>query len=102
MKTLLISVIAFAMPFMAGAQEVNQPMSAFQSYPMQATIKTPMAPTPSWHMIAGYYGPIIPAGWQVMNVESLIQNGTSVQAWLVYLYNPSTHQTAGWLIGLNP
>jgi hypothetical protein len=37
-----------------------------------------------------------------MNVESLIQNGTSVQAWLVYLYNPSTHQTAGWLIGLNP
>jgi hypothetical protein len=105
MKTLLIAVIACALPFVAGAQDNNNPpfkrgdRVEFPAYSAQDT-QVPLSPTPNWRMVAAYYGPNIPFGWQVINIESVIQDGTSVTAWLIYLYNPTTHQTAGWLISL--
>ena len=70
-----------------------------EPYP-QRMIQGPTAPA-GWFWIAGYYGPNIPPGWQITNIESVIYQGNSVTRWVIYLYNPTTHQTAGWLIGVN-
>jgi hypothetical protein len=47
------------------------------------------------------FGPLIPAGWQLVGIEGVIYQGNSINRWQVYLYNPSTRQTAGWLVQLN-
>ncbi|HET6887800.1 MAG TPA: hypothetical protein VFH87_07735 [Candidatus Udaeobacter sp.] len=98
MKTLLTAVsIVCVLSFAAAAQEVPTAMP----YPTKAVEQSPFLPIPNSHIIAGYAGPTLPAGWQIVNVESVIQNGTSVQLWLVYLWKPSTRQTYGYLVGLN-
>jgi len=103
MKKMFMIAIASVIPMFASVAQQPSVQTPAQPYPLrQQDVQSPMAPTPGWHMIASYPGPTIPVGWQVINVESVIQNGTSVQLWLVYLYKPTTRQTAGWLIGLNP
>ena len=62
----------------------------------------PQTPTPmGWYMIRNVNGPRIPAGWQLVGVEGVILNGNSVNRWQIYLYNPTTRATQGWLIGIN-
>jgi hypothetical protein len=62
----------------------------------------PQTPTPmGWFMIANVNGPRIPVGWQLVGIEGVILNGNSVNRWQIYLYNPSTRATQGWLIGIN-
>jgi hypothetical protein len=70
-------------------------------------VTTPMAELPQtmaplgWYMITTVNGPRIPAGWQIAGIEGVIYNGNSVNRWQIYLYNPTTRATAGWLIGIN-
>jgi hypothetical protein len=62
----------------------------------------PQTPTPmSWSLIRNVVGPGIPAGWQIAGIEGVLSNGNSINRWQVYLYNPSTRATAGWLIQIN-
>ena len=62
----------------------------------------PQTPTPmGWVMIRSVNGPRIPAGWQLVGVEGVLLNGNSINRWQIYLYNPTTRLTAGWLIQVN-
>jgi hypothetical protein len=62
----------------------------------------PQTPTPlSWSMIRNVNGPGIPPGWQIVGIEGVIYNGNSINRWQVYLYNPTTRATRGWLIQIN-
>ena len=64
--------------------------------------KLPQTPTPmSWVRLASADGPRIPAGWQIVGIETVLSNGNSVNRWIYYLYNPSTRATAGWIIQVN-
>jgi hypothetical protein len=75
--------------------------------PMEAQAQLPLAELPQtlaplgWYMIATVNGPRIPAGWQIAGIEGVLLNGNSMNRWQIYLYNPSTRATAGWLIGIN-
>ena len=93
MKKILLA-IAILLPWVSGFAQQPKLRSMMELQPN--------SPSPDWHFIATFYGPSVPAGWQIINIESVIQDGTSIQAWLVYLYNPTSRQTAGWLVGLNP
>jgi len=101
MKTILIAIVGL-MPLVANAQTVARPAPSLQvsEAPVQSMLTAPNQAM-GWYFIATSYGPPIPAGWQIVNIEALMQNGNSMTAWLVYLYNPATRQTAGWLVGLN-
>ena len=94
-KTILIA-IAGVMPMFASFAQELRPMA-------ESTVKAPNAPNAvnSWQLISAAYGPSIPAGWQLVDVEGVIYQGNSINRWQVYLYNPSTRQTAGWLIQIN-
>jgi hypothetical protein len=59
-----------------------------------------MLPSPNWYLVASRPGPGIPAGWQIVNIEAVLQGGNSMTAWLIYMYNPTTRQTWGYLIGM--
>ena len=62
----------------------------------------PQTPTPmNWSLIRNVLGPGIPPGWQIAGIEGVLSNGNSINRWQVYLYNPSTRATAGWLIQIN-
>ena len=93
-KILIVIAIAILLPLVSGFAQQPKLRSMMELQPD--------SPSPNWHLITTVYGPSIPAGWQVINMESLIQDGTTVQAWLVYLYNPTTRQTANWVVALNP
>jgi hypothetical protein len=88
---------------MAGAQP-NQPKPVDLTPPTnmveQQPGAPPLIPSPNWYLIASKPGPNIPAGWQIVNIEAVLQNGNSMTGWLVYMYNPSTRQTWGYLIGI--
>ena len=104
MKRLMIIAVAALLPMIANADMTNdRPESLPTTFPqyVKQDPQTRFTQPSSWHWIGAYNGPAIPAGWQVVNVESLVQNGTMVRAWMMYLYNPTTHQTAGWLIGVD-
>ena len=81
------------MPMFASFAQELRPMA----------VKTPNGPDAvnSWQLISSAYGPTIPPGWQLVGMEGVIYQGNSVNRWQVYLYNPSTRQTAGWLIQIN-
>jgi hypothetical protein len=106
MKTILI-VIASLMPLIAGADERLPRLPNVVERPTETQLPevTPGAPTPliqgpNWHLIRSVAGPTIPGGWQIVGVEGVLQDGNSMSAWQVYLYKPTTRQTAGWLIGI--
>jgi len=62
----------------------------------------PQTQTPlGWSLIRSVNGPGIPHGWQIAGIEGVILNGNSINRWQVYLYNPTTRATAGWLIQIN-
>jgi hypothetical protein len=72
------------------------------SSPSRPLVELPQTPVPaSYSMIRAVIGPRIPAGWQLIGIEGVIYNGNSINRWQVYLYNPTTRVTAGWLIGIN-
>jgi len=60
-----------------------------------------MLPNPSWSLIRAAYGPTLPPGWVLIGAESVLQDGNSMNVWAMYIYKPSTRQTAGWLIQIN-
>jgi hypothetical protein len=91
-KTILIAIAGVMPTFASFAQELR-PMA-------ESTVKAPNAVN-SWQLISAAYGPFIPAGWQIAGIEGVIYQGNSINRWQVYLYNPSTRQTAGWLIQIN-
>ena len=79
--------------------KVATPMEAQAQLPLA---ELPQTPTPmGWYFIATVNGPRIPAGWQLVGIEGVILNGNSVNRWQLYLYNPTTRATVGWLIGVN-
>ncbi len=94
-KTILIAIAGVIPMFTSFAQELR-PRA-------EATLQAPNGPNAvnSWQLISAAYGPSIPAGWQIAGIEGVIYQGNSVNRWQVYLYNPSTRQTAGWLIQIN-
>jgi hypothetical protein len=94
-KTILIA-IAGVMPMFASFAQQIRPMG-------EATVQAPNGPNAvnGWQFISTAYGPSIPAGWQLVGIEGVIYQGNSINRWQVYLYNPSTRQTAGWLIQIN-
>ncbi len=99
MKTMMLIAIASLLPLVSGvaqqSTEAQLPQLQLPNGP------TPLIRTPgNWYFIATSYGPNIPAGWQVIGVEGVIQNGNSMSGYQLYLYNPTTRQTAGWLIGV--
>ena len=106
MNKRILILIACVLPILAGAQP-NQPD---QPKPLDLTQSSnmverqlgapPLNPSPNWHVIASRPGPNIAPGWQIVNIETVLQNGNSMTAWLVYLYNPTTRQTMGYLIGM--
>ena len=103
MKTLLIAIVS-VLPLVAGAEPEIKPMDLSKRSGVVEQIPgtpTPMMPSPNWYMIASRPGPAIPAGWQLVGIEAVLQNGNSMNGWLMYLYNPTTRQTYGWLIGTN-
>jgi len=101
-KTILIAIASF-LPLVAGiAQQPNEaqltPILEAKTQIMPGA-PTPLVPSPgSWQLIRAVYGPTLPPGWVLNGAESVLQNGNSMNAWVMYLYNPSTRQTAGWLI----
>jgi hypothetical protein len=93
MKKTILTLIVGIMPMFASfAQQLR---------PMAAEAVTASNAVNSWQMISSAFGPAIPAGWQFVGIEGVIYQGNSVNRWQVYLYNPSTRQTAGWLIQIN-
>ena len=79
--------------------KVETPMEAQAQLPLA---ELPQTPTPlGWYLITTVNGPHIPAGWQLVGIEGVILNGNSVNRWQIYLYNPTTRATQGWLIGVN-
>lgn len=93
MKKLIVTIIAGIIPMVASFAQDLRPMATEMP-------KVPNAVN-SWQMIRSSFGPNIPAGWQLVDVEGVIYQGNSINRWQVYLYNPSTRQTAGWLIQIN-
>jgi hypothetical protein len=67
--------------------------------PVAELPQTPSAPA-GWYLIASVNGPRIPVGWQLHGIEAVIYNGNTVNRWQIYLYNPTTRATVGWLIGV--
>lgn len=101
-KTILIA-IACVLPFVAGIAQ--QPKEAQLAPIMQAKTQQimpdaplPMLPNPNWSLIRSAYGPTLPPGWTLIGAESVLQDGNSMNVWVMYMYKPSTRQTAGWLI----
>jgi len=89
---------------MAGAQP-NQPTpvdltARTSTVDLQSGAPQLMLPSPNWYLVASRPGPGIPAGWQIVNIEAVLQGGNSMTAWLIYMYNPTTRQTWGYLIGM--
>jgi len=109
MEKRILILIGCLLPILAGAQP-NQSNQPYQPKPLDLTQSTnmveqqlgtpPLIPSPNWHVIASRPGPNIAPGWQIVNIETVLQNGNSMTAWLMYLYNPSTRQTMGYLIGM--
>jgi hypothetical protein len=93
MKKLILTAIAGILPTFASFAQELKPMA--ESMP-----KAPNAVN-SWQIITSSFGPSIPVGWQLVGIEGVIYQGNSINRWQVYLYNPSTRQTAGWLIQIN-
>ena len=103
MKTLLIAIVSI-LPLVAGAEPQMKPMDLSKRTGLVEQMPgapTPMIQNPSWYMIANRPGPTIPPGWQLVGIEAVLQNGSSMNGWLMSLFNPTTRQTYGWLIGTN-
>jgi len=105
MQKIILIAIATFVPLVAGVAQ--QPTEAQLPKIVDARVQqlmpdapTPLIPSPNWHLIRSVVGPTIPAGWQIIGVEGVLQNGNSMSGWQVYLYKPTTRQTAGWLIGI--
>ena len=94
MKKTILTLIIGIMPLCASFAQQLRPMGA------ESALNGPNAVN-SWQMISSAFGPTIPAGWQLVGIEGVIYQGNSINRWQVYLYNPSTRQTAGWLIQIN-
>jgi hypothetical protein len=100
MKTMMLIAIANLLPLVSGvAEQSTQAQLPQVQLPNAPTLLT--RTTGNWYFIATTYGPSIPPGWQLLRIEAVIQNGNTVSGWQVYLYNPATRQTAGWLVGIN-
>jgi hypothetical protein len=103
MKKMILTAIAICLPLTgAFAQQPKPPRPVMEDLTPHFSqgVPLPTMPNPGYQFIRGDYGPTIPAGWTLVNIEAVLQNGNSLTAWLLYLYNPSTHQTAGWLIDI--
>jgi hypothetical protein len=51
-------------------------------------------------IIGGEFLPSIPPGWVIVDVEQLLNGGTTQPFVQVFLFNPTTRQHAVWLIQL--
>lgn len=103
-RMILIAISAF-LPLVAGIAQ--QPTEAELPKIMEAKVPQmmpdapiPLVPSPNWHLIRNVAGPTLPPGWVLVGVEAVLQNGNTMSGWQLYLYKPSTKQTAGWLIGI--
>lgn len=90
---------ACVLPFVAGAQDTQ----TTPPWPTKTVERSPfLLPEPDSHVVSNRPLPPIPAGWQIINIESVIQNGNSVQAVLVYLWKPATRQSSVMVVVMNP
>jgi hypothetical protein len=95
-KMILIAITSLLPLFADAAPQENK----LQTPLIQAGAPMPLAPSPNWSLIRAVVGPTIPTPWQLFGVEGVIYQGNSISEWQVYFYNPSTRQTAGWLISI--
>ena len=51
-------------------------------------------------MVRAAYLPPIPFGWQLISAEAVIYQGNSMTRTLMFLYNPTTRQSAVWAVDL--
>ena len=102
-KTVLIA-IAILSPLVAGfAQQPNEAQMApiMNTKTLQKIMPDaplPMLPSPNWTLLRAAYGPTLPPGWTLIGADSVLEDGNSMNIWVMYLYKPSTRQTAGWLV----
>src|SRR5438309_2243444 len=98
MKKMIVIAIASLLSMVTGfAQQptLTQPKSLAEvNRQIMTDAPMPTMPSPSWQLVRSYFGPTIPAGWTIANIESVIYQGNSLNEFVVYLYNPSTRQTA--------
>jgi hypothetical protein len=55
-------------------------------------------PQPNVSIIAAQYLPTVPPGWTLNGVVPLVNNGQTIAVVQMFLYNPTTHQAAAWLV----
>jgi len=96
MRILLLAIVSL-LPLAAMAETnsvaVNAPGLALAE-------QAPAIPVGNWHLIRSDALPTLPAGWVVINMMPLIQNGNSMAAVQIFLRNANTRQNAVWLVGL--
>jgi hypothetical protein len=51
-------------------------------------------------VIAGELLPTIPPGWVIVDVEQYLVAGSTQAFVQMFLFNPTTHQSAVWLVAL--